>query len=131
MIRYALAGVLLCGLAMVDAAVAVPPPAGTPDAEQLGQFSQEERAWISKQHDQAGRRCCDEGDFAFVTIRDRDGQLEAKANHPDADRGIPEGWLPVPAERHVDLRGQKNTPDVLAAWYYRGKIQCIILGSGY
>lgn len=110
---------------------AVPPPKGTPDADRLDQFTAAEREWIARQHDQVGRWCCDQGDFAFVTLRVVDGQLQAKADHPDAKRGIPEGWLDVPDSKRVDLTGQRSFPDVVAAWYFNGNVQCIITGAGY
>ena len=124
-----LAGLIV---AMVPvAAHAVPPPAGSPDALELQQFTADERAWIARQHDQDHHWCCDAGDFAFVEIRDNNGTLEAKAKHPAPERGIPDGWLDVPEGKKVDVSGQRNIPDVVAAWYYQGRIQCIIMGSGY
>jgi hypothetical protein len=116
---------------LASVAHATPPPAGTPDAEELRQFSDEQRRWIAGQHDQAGRWCCDEGDFAFVEVREHDGHMQARAEHPDARRGIPEGWLDVPDDKRVDLSGQKSVPDVVAAWYYNGRVQCLLSGGGY
>ena len=124
-----LAGLIVAMMPVV--AHAVPPPPGSPDALELQQFTAEEQAWIARQHDRLGHWCCDRGDFAFIDIRDNNGQLQAKAKHPDPARHIPDGWLDVHDDKNVDLKGQTHFPDVVAAWYYQGKIQCIILGSGY
>lgn len=124
--RIVLGVVLVSGTAW-----AVPPEPGSPAAEELGRYSPKEREWISRQHDQVGRWCCTEGDFDFVTVDAQDGKLRAKAKHPDDKKGIPEGWIDVPNDKIVDVRGQHEVPDVIAAWYYQGRIQCILLGGGY
>lgn len=124
--RLTLAAVLLA-----SAAHAAPPPAGSPAALQLAEYTDAERAWIANQHDRRGRFCCSLGDFDFVELRMQGGQLQARAKHPDKERGIPEGWLSVDEDREVNLSGQHDVPDVVAAWYYNGRIQCIITGSGF
>lgn len=122
---------LLASLAMAPAAWAVPPPPGSAAAEELSHFSGAQREWISKQHDQVGRWCCSLGDFDLVTIDEADGKLRVKAKHPDKTRGIPDGWQNVPDDKRVDLTGQHSIPDVQAAWFYQGRVQCIIVGGGY
>jgi hypothetical protein len=124
-----LAGALLALLAIP--AVAVPPPKGSEADTELQRFTPEERAWLATQHDHAGRWCCQLGDFDFVTIREKGGDMEIKAKHPDMARGIPDGWLTVDPSRRVDLSKQKHIPELTAAWYYQGKIQCVIIGSGF
>lgn len=110
---------------------ATPPPVGSADAQELQRFTDDERAWIAKQHDQNGRFCCSEGDFSFVSVREVDGHLEIKAKHPDMERGIPSGWIDVEESRRVDLTGQRSVPEVVAAWFYKGRVQCVITGSAY
>lgn len=113
------------------AAGATPPPVGSPDAEALGQYSPSEREWIAHQHDQMGRKCCEEGEFALVNVREKDGNLQIQARHPDKARGIPSDWHTLADDRRVDLTGQHNIPDVMAAWFYHGQVQCAIIGSGF
>ena len=118
-------------LLLAGPALAAPPPAGSPAAEELGRYSPAEREWISRQHDQAGRWCCDEGDFDFVTLRQTGDKVQAKAKHPGGKAKIPDGWLDVPDEKIVNTSGQTDVPGVIGAWYYNGHIQCILMGSGY
>lgn len=113
------------------AAEATPPPVGSAAAEELSRFTADERAWIARQHDQMGRYCCDLGDYDSVTVRQEGDNLQIKAKHPDKERGIPDGWHTVQDDRRVDLKGQHNIPDVMAAWFYRGNVQCVIIGSGF
>jgi len=124
-------GLIVVAAIIPSLALAVPPPPGSADAKELSTFSATEKEWIAKQHDHMGRFCCSEGDFAFVTIRQHGNVLEARPKHPDPSRGIPDKWLPIEDDRRVDLKNQKNVPDVVAAWYYNEKIQCVILGGGY
>ena len=118
-------------LALLPAAAwAVPPEPGTPAAEELSRLTTREQEWIANQHDMAGRWCCSLGDFDFVDLDASGDTLRARARHPDPAKGIPSGWLDVPPETHADLHGETDVPDVVAAWYYQGRIQCIIVGSG-
>lgn len=123
---------LIAAVCLASAAAgATPPPVGSPDAEALGQYSPSEREWIAHQHDQMGRPCCESGEFSFINIREKDGNLQIQAKHPDKARGIPDGWHTVQDDRRVDLTGQKSIPDILAAWFYKGQVQCVLMGGGY
>ena len=124
--------VLFVALVLVPGmAWATPPPAGSAAALELDKFTAQEQKWIAEQHDLQGRWCCTLGDFDFVTIRDVNGELQVKAKHPDMSRGIPSGWVPTEENRKVDLTGQKNMPDVVAAWFFKGRVQCLIAGSAF
>lgn len=131
MTRLILAGLALCAFAVVDQAWATPPPKGSDADRELQRFTPEEQRWIASQHDMTGRYCCSLGDFDFVTVREVDGGLQVKAKHPDVSRGIPQDWLPVTEDKKANLQGQKDVPDVVAAWFYNGRVQCVILGGGY
>lgn len=113
------------------AAGATPPPVGSAAAEELSRFTADERDWIARQHDQMGRLCCSAGELDFINIREKDGNLQIQAKHPDKTRGIPDGWHTVQDDRRVDLTGQKSIPDILAAWFYNGQVQCVLMGGGY
>lgn len=113
------------------AASAAPPPVGSEDWDALQHFTPQQQTWIATQHDRTGRWCCALGDFAFVDVKSVNGKLMVKARHADPARGIPAGWLKVPEDRLVDLRGQQAIPDVIAAWYYQGRVQCLLLGGGF
>lgn len=119
-------------LALLPAPVrAVPPPPGSAAAEQLSHLTAEERAWIARQHDRLGRSCCVENEFDFVDVRQDGDKIQVKPKHPDPARGIPNKWVDVPEEKLIDLAGQTGVPDVVAAWFYQGRVQCMIPGGGY
>lgn len=116
-------------LALLPATVrAIPPPSGSPEWDVLD--TPAKRHWVANQFDRLGRKCCDGGDFATVTVRIAGDHYEVKANYPDPQRGIPSGWIAVPDEKIVPLGQDGNPIFTAAAWFYQGRVQCFLNGDG-
>jgi hypothetical protein len=123
MMRIATAAALVLAL-LPGVAGAVPPPQDTEDYRMMAPHG----AWITGQHDRLGRWCCSLGDSALVEVRTVDEHYEVRALRPAPERGVPEGWHPVPDDKVIH---DANPVGVPLAWFYNDHVQCFVNGDVY
>lgn len=84
------------------------------------------RAWITTQHDPAGRWCCDLGDGRPVDAKIEGDHWRAHVT-PEHFPGEVDRWVDVPDD--AVIRGS-NPTGVAILWLYNGRTQCFAPADG-
>jgi hypothetical protein len=112
----------LMAAAVVDAARAAMPPVGSDDWNIMMPYKE----WVTSQHDQLGRWCCDIGDGRPVEARINDDHWEVHVtpkHFPEEE----DRWLTVPDEKITRNANPTGTPIL---WLYQGRVQCFAPPDG-
>ena len=95
-------------LLAASAALATPPPVGSPDYEIMHPY----KDWITTQHNKRGGYCCDWADGRPVEAHIVDDHWEAHVT-PEHFPGAPDKWVAIPDEK-VLTRNPTGSPIL---WY--------------
>jgi hypothetical protein len=103
-------------------AYAAPPPVGSDDWNIMAPYKE----WVTSQHDQLGRWCCDIADGRPVDARIEGDHWVAHVT-PEKFDGEKDHWLAVPDEKITRNANPTGSPIL---WLYQGRVQCFAPPDG-